>query len=139
MKKFIDLLAPLGLVVMVGSEAWIRAGKNLPGKQQAYLLAGAFLVVLHLILRYEDIAGRLGRRQMRYGANTFVLALVALGILGGLNYLVARRAVRWDLTKGQRFSLSDQTTKVVSGLKDDVKVTYFQRGRDLQRGQDRLK
>ena len=139
MNKLIDLLAPLGIAIMVGSEAWIRAGKTLPGKQQVWLVAGAVLVFLHLLLRFEDIVARLGRRQMRYGANTFVLAIVVLGILGGLNYFVARRAVRWDLTKGQRFSLSDQTTKVVSGLKDEVKITYFQRGRDLQRGQDRLK
>ena len=139
MKKLIDLLGPLGLLIMIGSQAWVRAGKSLPGKPEHWLIAGALLVLFHLILRFEDIAGFVGRRQMRYGANTFVLALVVLLILGGLNYVAFRRGIRWDLTKGQRFSLSDQTTKVVTGLKEDVKITYFQKGRDLQRGQDRLK
>jgi ABC-type uncharacterized transport system involved in gliding motility auxiliary subunit len=138
-KKLIDFLGPLGLMVMVGSQAWVRTGKSLPGKPEHWLIAGALLVLFHLILRWEDVAGLVGRRQMRYGTNTFVLALIVLAILGGLNYVALRRGVRWDLTKGQRFSLSDQTTKVVTGLKEDVKVTYFQRGRELQRGQDRLK
>ena len=44
-----------------------------------------------------------------------------------VNYLAARHPMRWDLTKDQRYSLSDQTKKVVAGLKDDVKITYFQR------------
>jgi ABC-type uncharacterized transport system involved in gliding motility auxiliary subunit len=144
MKKLIDLLAPLGLLVAAVAWIWssspqLEQKRALPGGLRSWLIAGAVLVVLHLILRWEDVSGLVGRRQMRYGANTFVLVLVVLAILGGINYVAARRAVRWDLTKGQRFSLSDQTTKVVSGLKDDVKITYFQKGRDLQRGQDRLK
>jgi len=139
MKKLIDFLLPLSLLVMIGSQAWARAGKSLPGKPEYWLIAGAALLFLYLLLRFDDLAGLVGRRQMRYGANTFVLALIVFALLAGLNYLAFRRGVRWDLTKGQRFSLSDQTTKVVTGLKEDVKITYFQRGRDLQRGQDRLK
>ena len=50
-----------------------------------------------------------------------------------------RHSKRFDLTKDQRYSLSDQTHKVLAGLKDDVKITYFQRSRDMARGQDRLK
>ena len=34
MKKLIDFLLPLGLIVMIGSQAWVRAGKSLPGKLQ---------------------------------------------------------------------------------------------------------
>jgi ABC-type uncharacterized transport system involved in gliding motility auxiliary subunit len=99
------------------------------------------LVLLHLVLRFEDITAYLGGRQMRYGANAFLFALVVLGLLAGLNYLASRRVLRWDLSKGQRFSLSDQTTKVVSGLKDDINVVYFARTRDLDanpRGRERL-
>ncbi len=139
LKKLIDFLAPVGLLVVVGAAFWERAGKTLPGGLRPWLIAGAALILVHLILRWEDVAGRLGRRQIKYGSNTFVIVLVVLGILSALNYLVARNPKRWDLTKNQRYSLSDQTRKVVSGLKQDVKITYFQRGRDMARGQDRLK
>ena len=123
MRKVIDALAPLGLLVIIGAEAWIRAGKTLPGKFEYYLGAGALLILAHLVLRWDDIAGTIGRRQTKYGANTLVVILAAAGILGGLNYLVVRHTKRWDLTKNQRYSLSDQTKKVVGDLKEDIKIT----------------
>jgi ABC-type uncharacterized transport system involved in gliding motility auxiliary subunit len=139
MKRAIDFLAPLGLLVIVGSLFWARSGRTLPGGLNSYLLAGFALALAHLVLRWEDVVGGVGQRQMRYGTNTLVLAVVVLGILGMVNYLVFRHTHRFDLTKGERYSLSDQTRKVLAGLKEDVKVTYFARGRDLTRGQERLK
>ncbi len=139
LKRLVDLLAPLGFLVAVGVIAWTRWGKTLPGGLRPYLIAALALVLLHLILRWEDVARGLGRRQLKYGTNTFVLVLVVLGILGFVNYIVSRNTKRFDLTKDQRYSLSDQTRKVMAGLKDDIKITYFQRQRDMERGQDRLK
>ena len=139
LKRLVDLLAPLGLLLAVGAVAWARWGKTLPGGLRPYLIAALALVLLHLILRWEDVARGLGRRQLKYGTNTALLVLAVLGILGAANYLVVRHPKRFDLTKDQRYSLSDQTRKVVAGLKDDVKITYFQRQRDMARGQDRLK
>jgi ABC-type uncharacterized transport system involved in gliding motility auxiliary subunit len=104
-----------------------------------WLIAAAALVLVHLILRWEDATRGLGRRQMKYGANTFILVVVVLAILGGVNYLVNRHTKRVDLTEGQRYSLSDQTEKVVRGLEDEVTITYFQREREMVRGQDRLR
>jgi len=79
----------------------------------------------------------LGRRQLKYGTNTLVLVLVTLGSWRGqLPRLSPHEALR--LTKDQRYSLSDQTRKVLAGLEDEVKLTYFQRQRDMARGQDRL-
>ena len=44
MRRAIDFLAPLGIVIIVGSIAWQRIGRTLPGKPEAYLIAGAALV-----------------------------------------------------------------------------------------------
>jgi ABC-type uncharacterized transport system involved in gliding motility auxiliary subunit len=139
LKRLVDFLAPLGFLLAVGVLAWTRYGRTLPGGLRPWLIAALALVLLHLILRWEDVLRGLGRRQLKYGTNTVVLVLVVLGILGAANYLVVRHPKRFDLTKDQRYSLSDQTRKVVAGLKDDVKITYFQRQRDMARGQDRLK
>src|SRR5206468_4016058 len=72
---------------------------------------------------------------------TAVLVVVVLAILVGVNYLSARHVLKKDLTKNQRYSLSDQTRKVVGGLKDDVRVSYFQRASEMEgsAGVDRLK
>ena len=70
-----------------------------------------------------------------------MLVLAVLAILAGLNYVAYKRPLRKDFTKNQRYSLSEQTKKVVRGLKEDVRVLYFQRSADLARdpAADRLK
>jgi ABC-type uncharacterized transport system involved in gliding motility auxiliary subunit len=139
LKKLVDFLAPLGFLIAVGVVAWARTGRTLPGGLRPWLIAAAALVLVHLILRWEDATRGLGRRQMKYGTNTFVLVVVVLLILAGANYLVNRHTKRFDLTENQRYSLSDQTRKVVRGLEDEVTISYFQRERDMDAGRDRLR
>ncbi len=138
MKRLVDLISPLALVVAVGSSAWLRAGKTLPGEHRYYLYAALALVVLHAALRFEDIVKAVGRRQLKYGSNTLAMVLAVLGILAAANYLVSRHSQRFDLTKNQRYSLGDQTKKLLAGLKEDVKILYFQRKERMPEGRDRL-
>jgi ABC-type uncharacterized transport system involved in gliding motility auxiliary subunit len=139
MKRFIDVLAPIGFLVAISPQLFSRFGRMLPGKPEYYLFGGLALIVAHIVLRWDDILAAVGRRQMRYGTNTFVLTLAVLVVLGLLNYLVNRHTKRWDLTKNQRYSLSDQTKKVVRGIKDEITIWYFNRGPELAAGQDRMK
>jgi ABC-type uncharacterized transport system involved in gliding motility auxiliary subunit len=135
----IDALAPLGILVVIAS--LIAASyEKLPGRIEYYAAAGALLVVMHLALRFEDIARGRGR-QLRYGGNTVAVVVAVLGILGALNYLASRHDKTWDLTKGQRYSLSDQTRKILQGLKQDVTIRYFQRSTaaELTSGQEHMK
>jgi ABC-type uncharacterized transport system involved in gliding motility auxiliary subunit len=138
-RKLIDLLGPLGILIAIGATAWVRTGRQIPGDLGVYVLIGAALVLVHAVLRWDTVGGAIGVRQLRYGGNTFVLVLVVLGILGALNYLAFRHNKRVDLTEGGRHSLSDQTRKVVSGLSEDVKITYFGRSPELLRGRERLR
>lgn len=64
-------------------------------------------------------------RQTKYSAYVTVYVLVVLAILGAVNWLAQRHNKSYDATQNKRFSLADQTTKVVRDLKDDVKITHF--------------
>lgn len=64
-------------------------------------------------------------RATRYGANLCLVAGIAIGIALALNYVGARYKKRFDLTSVGRFTLSEQTQKVLSELKRDVKIYYF--------------
>jgi ABC-type uncharacterized transport system involved in gliding motility auxiliary subunit len=139
LKKLIDTLAPLGIAVALGVFIWTQRGHALPGGLRPWLVGALALVLLHIVLRWDSIVRGVGRRQLRYGTNALVLAILVLGILGFVNYFVSRHTKRFDLTKDQRFSLSDQTRKVLAGLRDKVKLTYFDRQQEIARGQDRLK
>ncbi len=134
-----DLLSPLGLVVILGSFVADRRGVNLPGGFSTWAIVGAAMIVAHLLLRFEDIIRAIGGRQLRYGASALVLVVAVGAIFGIANWWVNRHGHRWDLTKNQRYSLSDQSRKVLAGLKDDVHVFYFQRAADVGPGQERMK
>jgi ABC-type uncharacterized transport system involved in gliding motility auxiliary subunit len=64
-------------------------------------------------------------RQTKYTAYATVYILVVFALVGAVNYFVANHDVSYDSTSNKEFSLSDQTIKVVRGLKKDVRVTYF--------------
>jgi ABC-type uncharacterized transport system involved in gliding motility auxiliary subunit len=139
LKKLLDLLAPLGVMLALGALAWSRTGRPLPGGLRPYLVAALALVLLHLVLRWEDVVRGLGRRQMMYGTNTVLLGIAVLGLLAAANYLAVRYPKRVDLTKNQRHSLSDQTRKALAALKDETTITYFDSRREMEAARDRLK
>ncbi|HJZ79989.1 MAG TPA: Gldg family protein, partial [Pyrinomonadaceae bacterium] len=77
-------------------------------------------------------------RQTRYGAYLFTYLLVIIAILAATNWLANRHNKSFDSTSNKRFSLSEQTAKVVKGLKNDVNVTYFDKTTEFGRARDLL-
>ncbi|HSB61759.1 MAG TPA: GldG family protein, partial [Vicinamibacteria bacterium] len=124
MRKLVHALPVLGVLLVAGSLVPALASR-LPGRPQAWLAGGLFLVLLYVVLRWDDVAVAIGRRQLRYGSNTAVLAAAVLAILVMVNWIASRYTLRLDLTKERKYSLSDQTRKVVQALAQDVKVTHF--------------
>lgn len=56
---------------------------------------------------------------------------VVLGVVAGINLLAAKWPARWDLTAQKRYSLSDQTVKVLGALDKPVElVAAVHRGTD---------
>ena len=80
----------------------------------------------------------LARRATKFGAYTTVYILVVLGVVGAANFLANRYNKSYDATSNKRFSLSDQTVKVVTGLKEDVTVSYFDETTAFPRAKDLL-
>jgi len=64
-------------------------------------------------------------RQTQYTAYAGVYILVVVAVLAAANFLANRYDKSYDSTANKQFSLSDQTIKVVKGLKTDVQFTYF--------------
>lgn len=64
-------------------------------------------------------------RQTKYTAYAGVYVLVIVAVLGAINFLANRYDKSYDTTANKQFSLADQTIKIVKGLKNDVKITYF--------------
>ncbi len=56
----------------------------------------------------------------------------------GANFLANRYNKSFDATANKRFTLSDQTKKVVGELKQDVTISYFDRATGMQNAKDLL-
>ena len=82
--------------------------------------------------------GWLQARQTRYTAYVTLYILIVIGALGLANWLANRHNKSVDTTANKRFSLSDQTGKIVNGLKQDVRVTYFDKTENFPRAKDLL-
>ena len=77
-------------------------------------------------------------RQTKYAAYVTIYIVVILAIIVGANYLANRYNKSVDATANKRFSLSDQTKKVVGDLKQDVTIQYFDKADGMQNAKDLL-
>ena len=77
-------------------------------------------------------------RHTKYSAYVTVYILVVLAVLVGVNYLASQYNKSADLTSNKRYTLSDQTIKVVKNLKDQVDIYYFDEPRQFAPAKDLL-
>jgi LPXTG-motif cell wall-anchored protein len=71
-------------------------------------------------------------RTTQNGANSLVLTVAVIAIVVVLNWLGTRYHTRLDMTSNAQFTLSPQSKKIASGLKNDLKLTAFIGGNDQQ-------
>lgn len=67
----------------------------------------------------------LGLRQTRFGANMLLAIVAVLGILILINFIFYKENTRWDLTKNKRYTLSQQTKKILKKIDQDVTIRGF--------------
>src|SRR5947209_14512174 len=77
-------------------------------------------------------------RQTQYTAYASVYILVVLAVLAAVNFLANRYDKSYDSTMNKQFSLSDQSIKVVKGLKRDVQFNYFGPQNEFSMARDKL-
>ena len=64
-------------------------------------------------------------RALSFGLNSLFLTLVVIGIIGVLNFVAQQYPQKLDLTKNKIHTFSDQSEKVMKGLKSDLTATLY--------------
>lgn len=64
-------------------------------------------------------------QTLKYGLSTGIGIALVLGIVVFVEAISYRNHKRFDLTGSKRYTLSDQTTKILKSLKKEIKVTGF--------------
>jgi ABC-type uncharacterized transport system involved in gliding motility auxiliary subunit len=77
-------------------------------------------------------------RQTKYAAYATTYILVVIAVIVVANVLADRHNKSFDATSNKRYSLSDQTAKIVKGLKQGVTITYFNQSTRFRDGKDLL-
>lgn len=77
-------------------------------------------------------------RQTRFTAYAALYTVIILAVLGLGNFLANRYNKSFDATANKRFSLSDQTEKVVKNLKAPATITYWDKTGSFAQARDLL-
>ena len=78
------------------------------------------------------------QRQTQFAAYATVYIAVVVAILVLVNYVANKANISYDSTTNKRYSLSEQTEKIVKNLKNDVTISYYDKSRGFQAARDLL-
>ncbi|MDE2058743.1 MAG: GldG family protein, partial [candidate division NC10 bacterium] len=134
MDKLARFTAPAGLILLVAGGIAYNIRPDLKAWMGGILLLGAVLILVSVYRFFGGIMAWLNRRSTISGLNVALMTMLVLGIIGLVEVISAKHNTRFDLTAGKRYTLADQTRKVVRGLATDVQVTAFFRADQAERG-----
>jgi len=77
-------------------------------------------------------------RQTKYAAYATIYVLIVIAAIVVANVLADRYDKSYDATSNKRYSLSEQTAKIVKGVKQDATITYFNQSTRFRDGKDLL-
>jgi ABC-type uncharacterized transport system involved in gliding motility auxiliary subunit len=117
--------APAGLILLVAGGIAYNIRPDLKAWMGGILLLGAILILTGVYRSFSGITTWLHQRSTMTGLNVALMTMLVLGIIGVVEVISAKHNTRFDLTAGKRYTLADQTRKVVRGLARDVQVTAF--------------
>ncbi|MBI5328755.1 MAG: GldG family protein [Deltaproteobacteria bacterium] len=130
MKRFIPILGLLMLAVGVVSWAII-------GAMQTYMLvliwAGLLCLLFFFYVSFSDIKNILSGRSAKYGANTVLMTGVFVALIIFTVFMSIKYKSKWDMTVAKRYTLSNQTLKLLGALKKDIEAVAFYRGDERTR------
>jgi ABC-type uncharacterized transport system involved in gliding motility auxiliary subunit len=117
--------ASIGAAMLVAGYLRYSIQSELLLMSKILLIAGAVFVLAGIVLAFSVIAAFFSKRSSKLGTNTSILTIGVIVILVIANVIGYQHHKFFDLTTEKLYTLSDQTKKVVGGLKSDITVVRF--------------
>ena len=137
-KKIFSALSWVGVALVAAAVAvqWRLPDYDQYARYAAF--AGLALVLLYVGSQWREIGASFQKRNTRMGTIASASVLIVLGLLIFVNLVSTRYNKRWDLTENRVYSLSDQSVKLLQGLKSPIKFIVFDKEDSFDRYRTRL-
>ena len=125
--RILTLVSGWGSILfsILGIHSWVSSG-TLTWWGRAGVILGFGLFVMWIWAYLPLIWQRLVQWKKSGGLNTTLIAIALVVGLVMVNVLVRRRVfMKFDLTKNQRYTLSERSRQLLKSLKEPLKVTVF--------------
>ena len=113
MKTITYILGIIGLILIFAGGIIYAIQSTLSITAAVFLWVGLLLVLFFLYVNFSDIRNFILKRSTRYGANMAVVIVIFLCVIVLLGFMSVNRKKRVDLTKTGRYTLSEQTIKIL--------------------------
>ena len=129
MKKLGKLFGIIGAILLLFGIVEFLIRMSFSTYNLIHIVGGLVLLLTYGISNAASLKTGIGSRTTKYGTNAAVYIIVFLAILVMVNFVLDRHSKRFDLTESKRFSISDQTVKVLGSLEEPVELlAFFQQG-----------
>ena len=118
-------LGSIGAAMLVAGYLRYSIQSELLLMSKLLLIAGGVLALAGIVLGFSGIAAFFSKRSSKLGTNTSILTVGVIVILVIANVIGYQHHKFFDLTTEKLYTLSDQTKKIVGGLKTDLTVVRF--------------
>ena len=87
MKKYLQKLDTLGLLLLVAAVIWYSVTNVWEKWNLGLAIAGGVLVIIGIAANYRQILASLGKRSTKYASNYVISLILVIAMVSGLNYL----------------------------------------------------
>jgi ABC-type uncharacterized transport system involved in gliding motility auxiliary subunit len=131
-QETLRFIGTLGLALLVGGYLRYTVQGELLLTSKILMIAGGAVFLGVLAFGFREVVGFFSGRSAKLGTNVATLVVGVVAILGFLNFLGYRHHKRFDFTTEKLYTLSDQSKRVVSGLKQNVDIIRFAKTPDQE-------
>jgi ABC-type uncharacterized transport system involved in gliding motility auxiliary subunit len=128
-----NLIGLLGILLVVGGGLVYAINTVITTASASLIFAGLLLLLIYFYINFARIRDLLLKRSSKYGANMAVMILIFLCVLALIGVMSMRYKKRIDLTATNRYTLSEQTKKILRSLKKEIEAVAFYRADERTR------
>lgn len=119
-----------GIAALVSSAITIVVVRDAAQIALWTLIGGLVLIGAFLATNRGGLSRTFSGKATTFYAVTAVTGALLVGLLTAGNYVALQKKATWDVTAAKLYTLSEDTTRTVSGLKEEVKITAFYGAQD---------